>query len=171
MRKTKLTIHQQLYKVKCIQTNKQLLKCKQDHNSLRIVSILQRKNSQNLFDKSFSFWYDGRTTSRLFPIRSLVILCNFFWLLLISAILFKINVSKPPKQRKTITYRKYRDIDISYLTDDLRNISNPETNQESVEQLVKTYNSQLESVIDKHTWISFFITKIWILKKRCFKQD
>ena len=25
----------------------------------------------------------------------------------------KINVSKPPKQRKTITYRKYRDIDIS----------------------------------------------------------
>ena len=67
------------------------------------------------------------------------------------ALMTKINVSKPPKQRKTITYRKYRDIDISYLTDDLRNISNPETNQESVEQLVKTYNSQLESVIDKHT--------------------
>ena len=66
------------------------------------------------------------------------------------ALLTKINVSKPPKQRKTITYRKDRDIDISYLTDDLRNISNPETNQESVEQLVKTYNSQLESVIDKH---------------------
>jgi hypothetical protein len=54
----------------------------------------------------------------------------------------KIDVSKPPKQRKTIAYRKYRDIDISDLTDDLRNISNPETNQESVEQLVKTYNSQ-----------------------------
>ena len=29
------------------------------------------------------------------------------------ALLTKINVSKPPKQRKTITYRKYRDIDIS----------------------------------------------------------
>jgi hypothetical protein len=66
------------------------------------------------------------------------------------ALMTKINVSKPPKQRKTITYRKYRDTDISDLTDDLRNISNPETNQESVDQLVITYNSQLESVIDKH---------------------
>jgi hypothetical protein len=41
------------------------------------------------------------------------------------ALVTKINVSKPPKQRKAITYRKYRDIDISDLTDDLRNISNP----------------------------------------------
>jgi hypothetical protein len=71
------------------------------------------------------------------------------------ALMTKINVSKPPKQRKTITYRKYRDIDISDLTDDLRNISNAETNQGSVEQLVKTYNSQLESVIDKHAPIQF----------------
>ena len=49
------------------------------------------------------------------------------------ALVTKINVSKPPKHRKTIAYRQYRDIDKSYLTDDLRNILNPDTNQESVE--------------------------------------
>ena len=39
MRKTKLTIPQQLYKVKCIQTNKQLLKCKRDYHSNKIAEI------------------------------------------------------------------------------------------------------------------------------------
>jgi hypothetical protein len=39
MRKTKLTIHQQLYKEKCIQTNKQLLKCKRDYYSNKIAEI------------------------------------------------------------------------------------------------------------------------------------
>ena len=43
MRKTKLTIHQQLYKEKCIQTNKQLLKCKRDYYSNKIAEI---SNSQ-----------------------------------------------------------------------------------------------------------------------------
>lgn len=39
MRKTKLTIHQQLYKQKCIQTNKQLLKCRKDYYSSKIAEI------------------------------------------------------------------------------------------------------------------------------------
>ena len=39
MRKTKLTIHQQLYKEKYIQTNKQLLKCKRDYYSNKSAPI------------------------------------------------------------------------------------------------------------------------------------
>jgi hypothetical protein len=39
MRKTKLTIHQQLYKENYIQTNKQLLKCKRDYYSNKIAPI------------------------------------------------------------------------------------------------------------------------------------
>ena len=59
-------------------------------------------------------------------------------------------MTKSPKQRKTIIYRKYRDIDMSDLKDDLRNISNPEINQESAEKFVESYNSQIKSMIDKH---------------------
>ncbi|CAG2234132.1 unnamed protein product [Mytilus edulis] len=66
------------------------------------------------------------------------------------AISSQINIAKPPKQRKTVTFRKYRDIVVKDLITDLNNsavLCNPEG---SSDELVKVYNSEVQIIIDKH---------------------
>ncbi|CAC5379890.1 CA [Mytilus coruscus] len=66
------------------------------------------------------------------------------------AISSRLKFSNPPKQRKTVTFWKYRDIVVKDLITDLNNsavLCNPEG---SSDELVKVYNSEVQIIIDKH---------------------
>jgi exonuclease III len=63
---------------------------------------------------------------------------------------FNLSAAKPPKQMKTIKYRKLKTLDIEKFKDDLKAsdlISNPST---SLDGLVDQYNNTLKAVLDKH---------------------
>ena len=63
---------------------------------------------------------------------------------------FCLKTKKPEKQRRTITYRKIRDIDSEKFAQDIQGstlISDP---AEDLDDLVNQYNSSLGSILDKH---------------------
>ena len=64
---------------------------------------------------------------------------------------FNINIAKPLPQRKQITYRKLRDIDVSSFMSHIANHHADLSNTVAdLEELVYIYNSSLQSVLDKH---------------------
>ncbi len=65
-------------------------------------------------------------------------------------ILFDLDMSKPPRLRKSITYRKTKAINIDDFKNDIRNsVANIDEN-ESLEYLVDFYNKNLLNILDKH---------------------
>jgi hypothetical protein len=66
------------------------------------------------------------------------------------AIRSNLRILKLPRQRKTVTCRKYRDIQICEFSNDLENISALQNPVGTTDDLVKTYNSELSKVLEKH---------------------
>lgn len=66
------------------------------------------------------------------------------------AVSFNIHIAKPPPQHKQITYRKLRDIDMSSFISDISNHPDLQNLDADLEDLVDTYNTTLQSVLDKH---------------------
>ena len=61
-----------------------------------------------------------------------------------------LEISKPPKQRNTVSYRKFSEINTTDLIQDLNNSKIAQNRERSVVNVVKLYNSELSSIIDKH---------------------
>ncbi|CAG2209985.1 unnamed protein product [Mytilus edulis] len=66
------------------------------------------------------------------------------------AVLCELNITKPPKQRKSVSFRKFKEINIENIEMDINNslLLNEQTT--SVEQVVASYDSVLRTVLDKH---------------------
>jgi hypothetical protein len=59
-------------------------------------------------------------------------------------------IAKPPKICSTVTFRKYRAIDLNDLSNDLLNsvpLQNPEG---TLDELVQAYYTETSSIINKH---------------------
>jgi hypothetical protein len=66
------------------------------------------------------------------------------------ALFTSLEISKPPKQRNTVSYRKFSEINTTDLIQDLNNSKIAQNREGSVVNIVKLYNSELSSIIDKH---------------------
>ena len=66
------------------------------------------------------------------------------------ALVTSLEISKPPKQRNTVSYRKFSEISTTDLIQDLNNSKIAQNREGSVVNVVKLYNSELSSIIDKH---------------------
>ena len=65
--------------------------------------------------------------------------------------LFKsLEISKPPKQHNTVSYRKLSEINTTDLIQDLNNSKIVQNREGSVVNVVKLYNFEVSSIIDKH---------------------
>ena len=53
-------------------------------------------------------------------------------------------------ERKTITYRKTRDINIGNLMEDLQNCDLINNDDNNVDEMVARYNTSLSNLMDKH---------------------
>ncbi len=65
-------------------------------------------------------------------------------------ILFNLDMSRPPRIKKNITFRKTKSINIDDFKDDLRNSMAQINLNENLENLVDTYQVNLLEVLDKH---------------------
>ena len=63
---------------------------------------------------------------------------------------FSINTAKPSRPMKTIKYRKWKEIDIDALKEDITKSSLLCNPCNSLEDLVKQYNSDLSTILDSH---------------------
>jgi len=66
------------------------------------------------------------------------------------ALLSHLDISKPSRQRKTLTYRNFRNVEVENLISDIEksdSLSNPEG---IVDNLVEKYNTKLSAIIDQH---------------------
>jgi hypothetical protein len=60
-----------------------------------------------------------------------------------------------PKQRNIVSYRKFSEINTTDLIQDLNNSKIAQNREGSVVNVVKLYNSELNSINDKHAPILF----------------
>ena len=99
--------------------------------------VIARESSQLLHDRPFIF--DP-------------ILCNDKGDLVRDhmAIRSNLRILKLPRQRKTVTCRKYHDIQICEFSNDLENLSVLQNPVGTTDDLVKTYNSELSKALEKH---------------------
>ena len=67
-----------------------------------------------------------------------------------SAISFDIPIGKPPSERKLISYRKVKNININEFKDDILNSSLYSSPCDDINKLVEQYNNVLSDIIDKH---------------------
>ncbi|XP_060554994.1 uncharacterized protein LOC132715902 [Ruditapes philippinarum] len=86
------------------------------------------------------------------------------------AILMKVNVSKPPPIRKTVTYRKSRDINIEDFKADIRSSELFGPKPDSMAEASEKYHTVLSSLLDKHAPEK---TKTIVLRPQCpwFNQE
>ena len=66
------------------------------------------------------------------------------------AIRSNLRILKLPRQRTTVTWRKYHDIQICECSNDLENLSALQNHVGTTDDLGKTYNSELPKVLEKH---------------------
>jgi hypothetical protein len=66
------------------------------------------------------------------------------------ALFTSLEISKPPKQRNTVSYRKFSEINTTDLIQDLNTSKIVQNREGSVVNVVKLYNSELNSINDKH---------------------
>ena len=67
------------------------------------------------------------------------------------AITCKLRIKKVEIERKTITYRKTRDLNIGNLMEDLQNCDLIKNDDNNVDEMVARYNTSLLNLMDKHT--------------------
>ena len=88
-----------------------------------------------------------------------------------------LQIQKPANQRKSVSFRKYRNIVIDDLNNDILNSNALPNPSGSIDELVETYNTQLSAIIDKHapvqskTIILRPNTKWYTKELRTAKQD
>ena len=93
------------------------------------------------------------------------------------AISSMLQIQKPANQRKSVSFRKYRNIVIDDLKNDILNSNALQNPKGSIDELVETYNTQLSAIIDKHapvqskTIIMRPNTKWYTEELRTAKQD
>ncbi|XP_052256472.1 uncharacterized protein LOC127861832 [Dreissena polymorpha] len=82
------------------------------------------------------------------------------------AVTMNVRASKPVPVRKTVSFRKFRSIDVDLFKNDLRSsaILNSESCLTSVDELADSYESELSLLIDKHAPLR---TKSIILRPTC----
>ena len=66
--------------------------------------------------------------------------CNHF------AILTKLCIAKPPKIRSTVTFRKFRAIDLNDLSNDLLNFVPLQNPEGTLDELVQAYYTEISSI-------------------------
>jgi hypothetical protein len=66
------------------------------------------------------------------------------------ALFTSLEISKPPKQHNTVSYRKFSEINTTDLIQDLNTSKIVQNREGLVVNVVKLYNSELSSIIDKH---------------------
>ena len=66
------------------------------------------------------------------------------------AIHFRLSCAKPPLERKTIQYRKWKSIDIDAFKEDIRNSPLYTHRDSCLDGLVNQYNDVLGDILDKH---------------------
>ncbi|CAG2214072.1 unnamed protein product [Mytilus edulis] len=66
------------------------------------------------------------------------------------ALFTSLKISKPPKQRHTVSYRKFSDIKTTDFIQDLSSTKIVQNREGSVENIVNLYNTELSSIIDRH---------------------
>ncbi|CAG2185348.1 unnamed protein product [Mytilus edulis] len=66
------------------------------------------------------------------------------------ALFTSLKISRPPKQRHTVSYRKFSDIKTTDFIQDLSSTKIVQNREGSVENIVNLYNTELSSIIDRH---------------------
>lgn len=66
------------------------------------------------------------------------------------AVIFKLPLTKPCAEKKSVTSRKYKDIDITEFYNDLRTTAVITSPASTVSALITQYNSSLLNVLDRH---------------------
>jgi hypothetical protein len=66
------------------------------------------------------------------------------------ALFTSFEISKPPKQRNTVSYRKFNEINTTDLIQDLNTSKIVQNREGLIVNVVNLYNSELSSIIDKH---------------------
>ncbi|CAG2193990.1 unnamed protein product [Mytilus edulis] len=66
------------------------------------------------------------------------------------AILCELNITKPPQQRKSLSFRKFKEINIENIEMDINNSLLQNERNTSVEHVVASYDSMLRTVLDRH---------------------
>ncbi len=66
-------------------------------------------------------------------------------------ILFELDMQKPPRMRKTLTFRKTRSIITDRFKDDVKDrLAHIDTKTDNLDDLINCYNSKLTDVLDEH---------------------
>ncbi len=65
-------------------------------------------------------------------------------------ILFDLDMAKPPRMRKQITYRKTKTININNFRDDIKKSMNKINLDDNLDNLVDSYQNSLTEILDKH---------------------
>ncbi|CAC5359323.1 unnamed protein product [Mytilus coruscus] len=66
------------------------------------------------------------------------------------AVLCELNITKPQKQRKSVSFRKFKEINIENIEMDINNSLLLNERNTSVEHIVASYDSVLRTVLDRH---------------------
>jgi hypothetical protein len=66
------------------------------------------------------------------------------------AVLFGLSLPKPERPKKEITIRKWKDLDIHCMKNDIKESLSPIMNTNSVSEAVQKYNTILTEVLEKH---------------------
>ncbi|VDI70250.1 Hypothetical predicted protein [Mytilus galloprovincialis] len=66
------------------------------------------------------------------------------------ALFSALEISKPPRERKEVTYRKLRNISTDDIIHDLVNSEIFQNQERPLEDLVNLYSTELSSILDKH---------------------
>ncbi|CAC5400145.1 unnamed protein product [Mytilus coruscus] len=66
------------------------------------------------------------------------------------ALFTSLKISRPPKQRHTVSYSKFSDIKTTDFIQDLSTTKIVQNREGSVENIVNLYNTELSSIIDRH---------------------
>ena len=62
----------------------------------------------------------------------------------------KLHIKKVEVEKKTISFRKTRDINIQHLTDDLQKCDLTSKDDNNIDEIVTDYNNALSNIMDKH---------------------
>jgi hypothetical protein len=61
-----------------------------------------------------------------------------------------LHISNPPKSRKTVSYRKYRAIELAFFASDIESIITFHSEEIPLDELVRNYNDSIRAAVDKH---------------------
>ena len=81
-----------------------------------------------------------------------------------STVICNISTPKPPTMKKTITFRKWKDININDLCNDLKNSKMNDLKTTDVNEAVSSFNSELEDLVNQKAPLQ---SKVVTIKQNC----